>query len=71
MGKKEDAIIQAKVDAINATKAKMEACAMSAADATAAMAKFTSEKAGTDVMLAKAQDPKFTGKAPPAACPTQ
>ena len=71
MGKKEDAIIQAKVDAINATKAKMEACAMSAADATAAMAKFTGEKAGTDVMLGKAPDPKFTGKAPAAACPTQ
>ena len=71
MGKKEDAIIQAKVDAINATKAKMEACAMSAADATAAMAKFTGEKAGSDVMLGKAQDPKFTGKAPAAACPTQ
>ena len=44
---------------------------MSAADATAAMAKFTGEKAGSDVMLGKAQDPKFTGKAPPAACPTQ
>ena len=43
----------------------------SAADATAAMAKFTGEKAGSDVMLGKAQDPKFTGKAPPAACPTQ
>ena len=71
MGKKEDAIIQAKVDAINATKAKMEACAMSAADATAAMAKFTGEKAGTDVMRGKAPDPKCTGKAPAAACPTQ
>ena len=42
-----------------------------AADATAAMAKFTGEKAGTDVMLGKAPDPKFTGKAPAAACPTQ
>ena len=72
MGKKEDEIINAKVRALEATKDVMLHCGTDAAAAVAAMAKYTSEKAGDDVMLNKSQAPKFTGKAPAVAgCPVQ